>query len=1294
MDFPDLPHLRQLQKDLWQWPSSRATVMVGAGFSRNSVPLPGVTTSFPTWPELAKAMFDDIYPACPNETAEQKRSREKQFDRSNPLRLASEYEATFDPQRLKSLIRTRIPDTDHKPGNIHDLLLQLPWKEVFTTNYDTLLERTEVPGRVYQTVTTVTELTTAISPRIIKLHGSFPSLTQFIITEDDYRTYPKDFVLFINTVRQSLIENTFVLVGFSGDDPNFLQWTGWIRDELGSNHAPIYLVSPLSLSNVQRSLLAKRGVKPIDLSPVFSSTTRPDGIHASAIEWFLRSLLAAKPQRPEAWLKTKRSAAGNAEFEPPIFVSGFTEPEKVDLSGSSQSPLEEATVIKVIERWRFERNRYPGWLIPTNEIRSLLWQETGDWITPLIKSAGNWPPADRLLLFREINWRLEISMIPLFSDWITPFESAIKELFLSLKDGMPTKPSTKAMRSINVSDTEVAEAWLEIAFALLRESREDYHSERWNAFNEKIGQVVGNHLQFADRNYYEQALWRMWNIERSQAKDVLAKWSPSPRSPLAVMWKAGLLAELDDLSEARSLLRTALREIRKSLHNSQGRNIDLLSLEGWCTYLLFAVTLSLEGSEGRQLQEEFSERWQELEAWDCSPWPLKQYFDTKLSKTPPIPKKPKQIVRSFDPGRRTITHHFGSNIGPWLPAFACIRLYEQVGIPLHLPFFNFSGSALRNACKWVAPFTGFWSPALLIRAGKRDDLTKHDFLNRVQVAAMKPDLARSLNKWAMQALKREISSLSGNVTRTSGQESLLEVLPEVLSRLALKLESADLQEAFSVAIELHAQPGIASNISLHQSCEPWFERLFKAADDRQLLAWLPKLIRFPLNVGSDRLSNPYPNPWPDPMTHFPIERLRIADDLSSELEAEINESTEWLLERAKSERGEERRRAMMRLIDIFDAKLMTEEQRNRLGALLWEKTSEHGLPDLPDLHCFKCLHLPSPAEVDVVPKVKAHIFSIAPIGSVSIGTKGTISISRQARQATADPMIFNAALASKAAVTIPYEPTGIIEWSWDEAKKLWERSKEWWDNEKIALSIEKSSPFFGTEHISDNLERVGTFLARAVLPKMDSASEDEWNRVLAFLSETRQRGVYLSSVLPYVLLHRSSEREKVIETVLDDLSSDDEKAVQASARAIRHWVHLAVAGFLDIPPKTVIDELIRRVVFRRPEGIQTCLNQLAVLLIEKPDFVNSGQVNLVVASITPWSQATCLPLSEERNGDFSEEERPEIRALLGRLASALSIWLKKRIPNQPEPPEISRLRQSYKSDPLPEVRRAFDTWKQ
>ena len=1268
MDFPDLPHLLQLQEDLWKWPNSRAAVMVGAGFSRNSVPSPGVSTHFPTWNELAKDMFDEIYPRLQKETEEQRKER---FNRSNALRLASEYKAAFDHQRLESFIRAKIPDTDHQPGELHRLLLQLPWKDVFTTNYDTLLERTEVHERVYQPVIKTNELTTAFSPRIIKLHGSFPSETPFIITEEHYRTYPKDFAPFVNTVLQSLLENTFVLIGFSGDDPNFLQWIGWIRDELGDRHSSIYLVGPLSLNNVQRSLLAQRGVTPIDLSPV-------SGIHKSSIEWFLRSLLAEKPQRLEAWPKTKTSAQRNAGFEPPILVSGSTEPEKVDLSSSSQNPLDEETVRKVIERWRFERNKYPGWLVPTNEIRSSLWHETRDWIEPLIKFVENWSPADRLLLFREINWRLETSMIPLFSDWITPFESAVNELFPNLQEGMPTKPTSEAMRSINVSDTEVAEAWLEIAFALLREARETYNSERWNAFKEKIDQVVASYPRFTDRYHYEQALWRMWNIERNQAKDVLAKWAPSPHSPLAVMWKAGLLAELDELSEARSLLRAALLEIRKSLNNSQGRNIDLLSLEGWCTYLLFCVEAAIDPARLFEVREEFSERWQELKAWDCNPQFLKQYFNEVLSDIPPVPKKTKQIVRGFDPWRIHITHTWsGDAMKPWLPAFACIRLYEQVGIPMRLSRLNIAGDTLRNACKWVAPFTSFWSPALLIRAGKKDDLTKHDFMNRAQIATMKPDLARSLNKWAMAALQRELSSLSGNIARPSAQESLLEVFPEVLSRLAFKLESADLQEAFSSALEFHSQPGIPSNISLHQSCEPWFTRLFEAADDRQLLAWLPELIRFPLYVGSDRLSNPLPNPWPDPMRQLPIGRTCAAKKIHPELLAEIHEAIEWLLERAESESGEGHRKAIMRLIYIFDASIMTEGQRNHLGVLLWEKTGENGLPDLPDLHYFHFLHLPSPENVDVVSKIKQHILSIEPLSN----------------KVEENPMVLNAALASKAVVHIPHESKGIIEWSLDETKELWDKMIEWWKKEAGRLTREESAPSpFGTEHISDSLEKVGMFLARAMLPKMDSASEDEWNKVLTFLSGTQQRGVYLTTVLPYVLLHRSSEREKTIQTILDDLSLDNEEAVKASARAVRHWIHLADARLLDDLPNSVVDKLIQRAVFRRPEGIQTCLNQLAALLIEKPDVFNSDQVNLVVASLTPWSHATCLPLSKERDADFSEEERPELRTLLGWLACALSIWLENKFPDQSEPEEISLLRESYKSDPLPEVRRAFEWW--
>jgi hypothetical protein len=164
MNFPDLPHLRQLQKDLWQWPKARASVMVGAGFSLNAEPLAGVTTRFPTWRQLVRAMFDELHPVQPSETPKQAKAREERFNSANALRIASEYEAAFDRRKLDLLIRTQNFDSDYQPGKLYRLLLQLPWVDVCTANYDTLLERTEVLGRTYQLVTKVSELTTAFAP--------------------------------------------------------------------------------------------------------------------------------------------------------------------------------------------------------------------------------------------------------------------------------------------------------------------------------------------------------------------------------------------------------------------------------------------------------------------------------------------------------------------------------------------------------------------------------------------------------------------------------------------------------------------------------------------------------------------------------------------------------------------------------------------------------------------------------------------------------------------------------------------------------------------------------------------------------------------------------------------------------------------------------------------------------------------------------------------------------------------------------------------------------------------------
>ena len=82
------------------------------------------------------------------------------------------------------------------PGDLHKKLLSLNWRDVFTTNYDTLLERTIDKINVkfnYQILTSQNDLPGSTHPRIIKLHGSVDRAKHYIICEEDYRTYPIQF---------------------------------------------------------------------------------------------------------------------------------------------------------------------------------------------------------------------------------------------------------------------------------------------------------------------------------------------------------------------------------------------------------------------------------------------------------------------------------------------------------------------------------------------------------------------------------------------------------------------------------------------------------------------------------------------------------------------------------------------------------------------------------------------------------------------------------------------------------------------------------------------------------------------------------------------------------------------------------------------------------------------------------------------------------------------------------------------------------------------------------------------
>lgn len=99
----------------------------------------------------------------------------------------------------------------------------------------------------YTLVTSGPELSLKKHKNIIKLHGSLRSLEdrinhkfgfdqdprkQYIISAEHYDQYPKKHEAFTQLMRIALLQESFCLIGFSGVDPNFTAWIGWVRDLL------------------------------------------------------------------------------------------------------------------------------------------------------------------------------------------------------------------------------------------------------------------------------------------------------------------------------------------------------------------------------------------------------------------------------------------------------------------------------------------------------------------------------------------------------------------------------------------------------------------------------------------------------------------------------------------------------------------------------------------------------------------------------------------------------------------------------------------------------------------------------------------------------------------------------------------------------------------------------------------------------------------------------------------------------------------------------------------------------
>lgn len=185
------------------------TVFVGAGFSKFSET---ETAKFPSWDELMRSLCKDL-----------------QIDENDYLKLAQLYYLEFGEYRLYEKLKENIP-LHANPSDLHKLLFDLNPKNVITTNWDNLLEKTvNEQGLIYDIIKNDADFVKSTLPqKVIKIHGDLES-HNIVFKEDDYLNFALNKPLLDNFLKHILSSTTVLFLGYSYSDDNLKHIVKWIE---------------------------------------------------------------------------------------------------------------------------------------------------------------------------------------------------------------------------------------------------------------------------------------------------------------------------------------------------------------------------------------------------------------------------------------------------------------------------------------------------------------------------------------------------------------------------------------------------------------------------------------------------------------------------------------------------------------------------------------------------------------------------------------------------------------------------------------------------------------------------------------------------------------------------------------------------------------------------------------------------------------------------------------------------------------------------------------------------------
>ena len=1233
MTFQDQAHINRVRDTLWQNSANGASVMVGSGFSRNAISINPLAGPMPTWSDLANRLHGNLYPDKGSSQNE-----ETMRSAANALRTAQEHEAAFGRTALHHELQQLIADQEYRPGKEHQRLLQLPWRDVFTTNWDTLLERTEItaPLPPYKVVTSPDALPMAKRPRILKLHGSLPSQFPLIVTEEDYRTYPTKFAPFVNTAQQSMMETAFFLIGFSGDDPNFLSWAGWVRDNLGDSAPKIYLAGWLGLSPHYRRMLENRNIIPIDLAKHPKASQWPgDKRHQYATDWLLYSLELGQPYNAAHWpaLKVPQQTPVPDILQP---IEDAAHKQPVAEPAARNCPL----VQEAISAWEHNRRIYPGWLAIPSSKRGYLNLQMDEWAHRLPIAVKDLSPLERLKAFHELIWRLEMLLVPIRSDLEAAIEATLNQVDCKGQT-VNGKPAPE------LDWAEIKENWRNTAIALVTTARYALDGAKFSCRINALSNFADEDPELHHRINHERCLWSLCAMEYKELETLLRGWHTEDCDPVWMMRKSAILYEIGQINQADALLQEAQTGISRVPSNHS--SLAGPSREGW----ILLSTMNVEN---------FHQTFRRLA--ELSPLYCDAHEDRK-SAIEGIGRKPADEAPVFDINLRVLPGTTFSNYNPYDVAYRATRLAEMTGLP---PIsksdwvgFDVSATMLKKAAEELAEHYPEFAIRLVLRACTYDgDKTLGRVLSRNRVALLPEAAANKLAQSCIQV----IEYARPYVTATGGQETnifwteKMRVAMEVLSRIILRTKPEQTDAVLGLALACYQDPQLARQHLLTGSTESLIRRAWESLPESEQQERAIELLASPI-AGLDHLEPTLQDQYPEPgqlTTETMVSLIRSPSNEDKWKQA-INRVVRGL-------RGSPiaRQRASLRVTPLIYSGALSDQEAKEIADALWEEayTNSDALPEGTFLNDGAFLNLCEPHAGLAEDRFRRKWLTAS-----------------AARENTAD-YINGAVHQIGIALSLSKRYNDPLSLSTDEETLLSDLVREWTKTGTLPPLhdlpiIWEAMRWKASEPVRQAISYLPEIVSRLSLTKDDG--EALFAKMKA-LTDQAIPAYELASSIAKIVPDRYNDAASAL---MVGLTSENPHMIDSAARGLQIWLSNStdVEGNLCQPPEILIREIGFIIASRREKSLPVALS------IAKQIFETGADAHKI--HIRQLALDGLQYLAEELRYD-REHSNPNALPQLRLLSAELAIAMAKA--GLEDDPTIKHWIETAHNDPLPEVRHA------